>query len=138
MFGVYTIQKYTITFSLFEQKQQVILLIYLYFMRCITNILTEIKDNILATANDNIAKRLKRGYWLNVYSYINLVSSSHGVPSESLQHAWSIFLVSASRSWRHVFLSRPWKFQARDCLVVLDAGLRRVWHIANISEGYFL
>ncbi|KAH3880365.1 hypothetical protein DPMN_004279 [Dreissena polymorpha] len=49
----------------------------------------------------------------------------------SCPHVWPICLASASRSWRQVFLGRPlflfpWGFHVRDCLVVLDEGLRRV------------
>ncbi|KAH3854302.1 hypothetical protein DPMN_096839 [Dreissena polymorpha] len=52
----------------------------------------------------------------------------------SCPHVWPICLASASRSRCQVFLGRPlflfhWGFHVRDCLVVLDAGLRRVWPI---------
>ncbi|KAH3825198.1 hypothetical protein DPMN_127071 [Dreissena polymorpha] len=52
----------------------------------------------------------------------------------SCPHVWPTCLASASRSRRQVFLGRPlflfpWGFHVRDCLVVLDAGLRRVWPI---------
>ncbi|KAH3861420.1 hypothetical protein DPMN_024348 [Dreissena polymorpha] len=54
------------------------------------------------------------------------------VSPSSCPHVWPICLASASRSRSQVFLGHPlflfpWGFHVRDCLVVLDAGLRRVW-----------
>ncbi|KAH3773756.1 hypothetical protein DPMN_175124 [Dreissena polymorpha] len=52
----------------------------------------------------------------------------------SYPHVWPICLATVSRSRRQVFLGCPlfifpWGFYVRNCLVVLDAGLRRVWPI---------
>jgi hypothetical protein len=59
----------------------------------------------------------------------------------SCVHVWSIFFASFLRSQQQVFrvLSLflfPWRFRLRACLVVLMAGLRRVWPIQLQALSY--